>query len=95
MNEEKNSFVFYKSYYEAIKELDKDSQYKIYNAIIQYALYGIDPKNDTNFDTKLDANLLPIFVLIKPNIDSANNRYNASVSNGRKGRKTSKKPRKT
>lgn len=96
MEEGKNSFVFYKSYYEAIKELDKDSQYKIYNAIIQYALYGNEPKNDTNIDTKLDANLIPIFVLIKPNIDSANNRYNASVSNGKKGgrpKKNLEKPR--
>ena len=86
MDEEKNSFVFYKSYYEAIKELDKDSQYKIYNAIIQYALYGNEPKDNTDINTKLDAKLIPIFVLIKPNIDSANNRYNASVSNGKKGR---------
>lgn len=81
MEEERNSFVFYKSYYEAIKELDEESQYKIYNAIIQYALYAKEPKDDT----KLDANLMPIFVLIKPNIDSANNRYNTSISNGKKG----------
>lgn len=93
--EEKNSFVFYKSYYEAIKELDADSQYRIYNAIVQYALYGNNPKDDVNADTKLDVYLMSIFILIKPNIDSANNRYNACIMNGKKGRQTKKKPRRT
>lgn len=93
--EQRDSFVFYRSYYEAIQGFNKESQCKIYNAIIRYALYGDDPQKDVNPNTKLDANLMAIFILIKPNIDNANNRYNASVSNGKKGRSSIKKPKKT
>ena len=82
MEEENKGFIFFKSYYEAIKNLDATSQYKILNAIIQYALYGIEPKNDADFDAKI----APIFILIKPTIDSSIKRYSACVSNGKKGR---------
>ena len=100
--EQRDSFVFYRSFYEAIKDLDDEEQLKLYRAIFEYSLNGNEPKKDTN-DVKSDANsavildtkLMAIFVLIKPNIDNANNRYNTSVSNGRKGRSPIKKPKKT
>lgn len=75
--EEKTSFVFYKTYYDAIKELDTDSQVQMYDAIMQYALYGNE--------IELDNHLRPIFVLIKVGLDNASRRYEASVNNGKKG----------
>ncbi len=73
----KDSFVFYRSFYESIKGLDKDIQLEIYNAISEYSL------NDRILELSPIANA--IFILIKPNIDNATKRYNASVENGKKG----------
>ena len=74
----KESFIFYKSFYESIKSLDKESQLEIYNAICTYSLYGEEPK-------EMSPVAKAIFTLIKANIDSANKRYLASVENGKKG----------
>lgn len=73
----KDSFIFYRSFYESIKNLDKDIQIEIYNAICEYSL------NDKQLELSPIANA--IFTLIKPNIDNATKRYNASVENGKKG----------
>ena len=73
----KDSFVFYRSFYESIKNLDKDIQIEIYNAICEYSL------NDEYLQLSPIASA--IFTLIKPNIDNATKRYNASVENGKKG----------
>jgi len=73
----KDSFVFYRSFYESIGNLDKDIQLEIYNAICEYSL------NDKN--PELSPIATAIFTLIKPNIDNATKRYNASVENGKKG----------
>lgn len=73
----KDSFVFYRSFYESIKKLDKEVQLEIYNAICNYSL------NDEVIDLSPVADA--IFTLIKPNIDNATKRYNASVENGKKG----------
>ena len=73
----KDSFVFYRSFYESIKNLDKDIQLEIYNAMCEYSL------NDKN--PELSPIATAIFTLIKPNIDNATKRYNASVENGKKG----------
>lgn len=70
----RESFIFYKSFYDAIKDLPRDIQGEIYTAIMEYSLYG----NETD-------NLKPvarsIFTLIKPQIDVNNKRF----QNGRKG----------
>ena len=79
----KDSFVFYRSFYESIKNLDKEIQLEIYNAICNYSL------NDEQMELSPIANA--IFTLIKPNIDSATKRYNASVENGKKGGRPKKK----
>lgn len=73
----KDSFVFYRSFYESIKNLDKDTQLEIYSAICEYSL------NDEIGE--LSPVATAIFTLMKPNIDSATKRYNASVENGKKG----------
>lgn len=74
----KDSFVFYKSFYDAIKQIPEEYQLELYNAILQYSLEGIEPSNLSNI-----ANAM--FTLIKPNIDSSQSRYESSVENGKKG----------
>ena len=72
----RNSFIFYRSFYEAIKDLPRDIQGEIYTAIMEYSLYG----NETD-------NLKPIarsvFTLIKPQIDINNKRFENGSKGGR------------
>ncbi len=76
----KDSFVFYRSFYEAIKDLPRDIQGEIYTAIMEYGLNGKETEN-------LKPIAKSLFVLIKPLIDKNNQRY----ENGKKGGR----PRKT
>ena len=69
----KDSFVFYKSFYEAIKKLKKSDQLTVYSQICKYALgEEID---------ELDGVPAAIFDLVKPQIDANIARY----ENGKKG----------
>lgn len=87
----KESIVFYKSFYEAIKNIPQEEQLKLYNAIFDYSFTEKEPKIE-------DGIAKAMFILIKPNIDSANARYKASVENGKKGgrpkKETQEKPNK-
>lgn len=74
----RDSFVFYKSFYDAIKQIPEEYQLELYNAILQYSLEGTEPSNLSNIASAM-------FTLIKPNIDNAQKKYEASVSNGKKG----------
>jgi nucleoside permease NupC len=69
----RNSFVFYKSFFEAIKELEDKDKGIISYAIMQYGLTGELPN--------LTGYLKSMFLLIKPQIDANNKKY----ENGRKG----------
>lgn len=82
----RESFVFYASFYEAIKELPAETQLELYTAICKYSLYGELPE--------LSPISKALFTAIKPNIDKAAARYVASVENGKKGGrpKTQTKP---
>lgn len=82
----KDSFVFYKSFYDAIKQIPEEYQLELYNAILQYSLEGIEPQNLSNITSAM-------FTLIKPNIDSSQKKYETSVENGKKGGRP-KKPNK-
>ena len=66
--------VIYKSFYEAIKGLPDDIRLALHDAIMEYGLYGIEPE-------KLDPVARCVFVLIKPQIDANNRKY----ENGKKG----------
>lgn len=74
----RNSFIFYSSYYEAISELPDEEQGLIYKAIIDYGIAKKEPK-------KLTPACKMCFRLIRPTIDAALSRYDASVENGKKG----------
>ena len=71
---ERESFIFYRSFYEAIKCMPPEVQAEIYPAVCEYALFGKLPKN-------LSEIAKGMFALIKPNIDTNTTRY----INGQKG----------
>ncbi len=68
--------VFYRSFYEAIKELPLDVQAKVYSAIFEYSL---------NFnEVVLEGLPKTIFTLIKPQLDANNKRFENVKKGGRK-----------
>lgn len=69
----KESFIFFASFDEALRELPDKSRLKVYDAVCDYALRGIEA--DFNGIEKA------IFTLIKAQIDRRNQR----VENGKKG----------
>jgi hypothetical protein len=66
--EKRDSMIFYRSFYEAIKELSKEQQGEIYNAIFSYGLDFLEPE--------LKGISKTIWTLIKPQIDANIKRYN-------------------
>lgn len=70
----RESFVFYRSFYDAIKDLPRDVQGEIYTAIMEYSLYGKETES-------LKPIARSVFTLMKPQIDVNNKRF----ENGRKG----------
>lgn len=72
MEEKRDSMIFYRSFYEAIKELSKEQQGEIYNAIFSYGLDFTEPI--------LTGVSKTVWTLIKPQIDANIRRYN----NGKK-----------
>lgn len=79
MDEKKESFIFYRSFFEALQDLKDKERLKVYDAICNLAL---DEK-----DTKLNGLPKTIFTLIRPQILSNTEKY----KNGKKGRKTKKR----
>lgn len=69
----RESFIFYKSFYDSIKDLGVEDQVQIYNAIFNYQFYG-----ET---TELKGVCKSIFMLIIPQLEANNKRY----ENGKKG----------
>lgn len=79
----RDSFIFYRSFYEAIKELPRDVQGEIYTAIMEYSLYG----KETD-DLKPIAR--SIFTLIKPQIDINAKRFENGCKGGRPAKSETK-----
>ena len=69
----RDSFIFYKSFYDSIKELDPKDQVLIYNAIFEFQFYGKE--------VELNSVSKSIFKLIIPLLEANNKRY----ENGKKG----------
>lgn len=63
----RDSMVFYRSFYEAIKELNNEQQGKIYNAIFAYSLDFIEPE--------LSGICKTVWTLIKPQLDANIRKY--------------------
>lgn len=80
--EQRDSFVFYRSFYEAVTQLKPKEQVEVVLAICEYAL------NRT--ERELTGVPAAIFTLVKPNLDANQRRF----ENGKKGgrRKANAKP---
>lgn len=78
----RDSFVFYRSFFEAISELKEKDQASVLLAICDYALNGNE--------RKLNGISAAMFMLMKPNLDANQRKY----ENGKKGGrpKTEKEP---
>ena len=73
---QRDSFVFYRSFYEAIESLPKSKQLEVYRAIAAYALNGEEPK--------ISGVSLSIFKISRPTLDKNLKKY----ENGCKGAKS-------
>ncbi len=67
MSDQKDSMIFYRSFYEAVSELDQKSQGKIYSAIFDYSFNMKEPD--------LQGIAKTVFRLIKPQLDANHRRY--------------------
>lgn len=74
----KNSFVFYDSFLSAMKHLNDAEFRECVLKIRDYALEGIDEESQSPY-----VNI--ILAMAKPNLDSARQRYEVAVENGKKG----------
>lgn len=79
----RESFIFYRSFYEAIKDLDCETKVEIYDAICEYSL--------NQNETEIDGIGKTIITLIKPLLDANFKRYKNGCSGGRP--KTKIKPK--
>lgn len=70
----RESFVFYRSFFEAISLMPSEVQAEVYPALAEYALYGTEPEGLSDIARG-------VFILVKPNIDAGITRYES----GRKG----------
>lgn len=71
----RDSFVFYRSFYEAIKRLPEKEQAESFRAIMEYALNDNEPKED--------GVATAIYLMAKPQIDANNKRYQNGTKGGR------------
>ena len=76
-DEQKDGFIFYRSYIEAAEELPEERRWPFICDIAKYALDGVEPEF-----TGLEK---MAFIIIRRNIDSGYRRYKASKENGKKG----------
>lgn len=76
-----DSFVFYRSFRDAIREMTDENKLATLLAICDYALYGIEPKLK-------DAMSRAVFTVARPSIDA----NKARRDNGKKGGRPPKKP---
>lgn len=82
---ERNSFIFYRSWWESIKDLPENTQLEVFRALTTYAIDG------ENVDFK-EVTARVIFGLMKPQIDANNKRY-ANGCKGAEGGKLGGRPR--
>lgn len=69
----RDSFIFYRSFFEALKELPENNQLEVYQAIAVYALNQEEPK--------LEGVSKAIFNLIKPQLDANYRKYENGKQN--------------
>ena len=83
MEEKQSSFVFYRSFLDAIKEMDETEQLAMFRAICTYALDGQEPVLTSAFQRA-------VFALIRPNIDVNTAKRQGGKRGGRPKTRTEK-----
>lgn len=84
----RESFIFYASFYEALKELPDDIRLKVFDAVCEFALSGVEPA--------LVGVEKAIFALIKPQISANHARYENGCKGGApKGNQNARKNNQT
>lgn len=73
--EERQGFTFFRSYYEAAKELPDTQRLAFYDAVMRYGL------NDEQSD--LEGMVRALFILVKPNLDKSKAKAAAGSKGGR------------
>lgn len=63
----RDSVLFYRSFYDALKNVPPEERLRVYDSIMEYAMYDNEPD--------LDGVALALFLLAKPQIDANNKRY--------------------
>ena len=76
----RDSFIFYRSFYEAAQELNSKERLKLFDAVCSYALNGEE--------IPLSGAACGMFKLLKPQVDANNRRF----ENGKKGGRPRKNP---
>ena len=71
----RDSVIFYRSFYEAVKELPPEEFKKSVSAIMEYGLNDLEPETSGIERT--------IYLLSKPQIDANNKRYQNGTKGGR------------
>lgn len=84
MNTSRDSFIFYRSFFESLSDLDECQRGKIFTAICEYALNG-------NL-SQISGVEKAIFTLIKPQLDANTKKYLNGNKGGRPPSKTKPKP---
>ena len=79
----RDSFVFYRSFFEAISLMPSEVHAEVYPALVEYALNGKEPKGLSDIAQG-------VFILTKPNIDASITR----IENGKKFGKLGGRPTK-
>ncbi len=79
----RDSFVFYRSFFEAISLMPPEVQAEVYPSLVEYALNGKEPKGLSDIAQG-------VFILVKPNIDASIERK----ENGKKFGKLGGRPKK-
>ena len=72
----RDSFVFYRSFYGALKAIDNnEDKIKFVTAMCEYAIEGNE--------VELDGMMKAMFLLVKPQIDANNKKYEDGKKGGR------------
>lgn len=74
---EREGFIFYRSFYEAIKDLPNENQLKIYQSVVAFGIDGIEPE--------LSGIDFTVFTLIKPQLKANNKKFNDGSKGGEYG----------
>ena len=75
---ERKSFVFYRSFAEAIEGLDNETRLECFDAIVSYGIHGEEKE--------LDGIAKMIFTLVKPQLDANNKKYLDGKKGGEYGK---------